>query len=249
MPKGQQMHRFTLLVLILAAISGCASRLVPYREIGDSVVVIGELGLPLGGEAIIEGVFEKNIMVPAGYFNFRVDTVNGQKLAPTTTIYVTGNVPSDHKPGTHATLHGSERGTVSYRPMMNYESMDDPRFIRGQELETAFVIGAGLNDLKREIPYWPALKNQSEQKFVPHGKKVKDVLAYYDLSLSQMRFEDEPPGILRSLSIENIGKYKSLRIYLKRNDLLFSDTLSWDYSIIMETSVNDVEENKPPRWP
>jgi hypothetical protein len=107
-------------------------KLVPVAEIGSKVLILGQLGVPIGETVTVSGVKKANGPL-ADYF--WVDTVNGKKLSGVRGIQVEGiaNWPD----GTRATLRGHEVGTIRFLSLRDGNT--DPRNKRFKPHQTIFL--------------------------------------------------------------------------------------------------------------
>src|SRR5690349_652607 len=69
------------------------------------------------------------------------------------------------------------------------------------------------------------------QSFV--GKTVGELLDTQHLPLSDCRFSDEPPGVLRALFFPKQG----LRVALKRQPSLFSQQMRWAPDVVRQAEI------------
>ncbi len=109
------MRKFSVLVIALVlGIVGIAARddavtRFPANEIGKKLLIIGDLGVPLGEEVTISGEKRKNGPLDEWFW---VEQLNGKRLAFRLGIQVNGI--SEWPDGTKASLVGFERGVVEY---------------------------------------------------------------------------------------------------------------------------------------
>ena len=80
---------------------------VQEADIGASVTVMGRLGVPVGTRVTVRG---KKVSGPKSPAVFRIETVNGKKLAKT--VGMTAGAIKSWPDGTEATICGHERGTI-----------------------------------------------------------------------------------------------------------------------------------------
>jgi len=83
---------------------------VPLSDIGSRTVILGHLGLPIGEEVTIHG--HKPAPVSMAWYNFEVDTLNGEVLKHPVKIVVRGieKWPTN----TLATIRGYEAGDIRF---------------------------------------------------------------------------------------------------------------------------------------
>ena len=109
------------LLLLLGAESTPRPTTVAGQDIGRRVVILGELGLPVGQDATIAGV--KKPVAPG--LNFIVESIDGKPAPKGLRIRVDGI--GKWPDGTKATLRGNEIGTLRFVHLdeTNYGPDDD----------------------------------------------------------------------------------------------------------------------------
>jgi len=114
------------LLLLIGAEPTTRPTRVPCERIGESVIILGKLGLPVGEVSTIAGV--KKAGGPGADIMFTVETIDGKAAPQGLRIQVDGvaNWPF----GTKATLRGYEVGTLRLQGLdgTNYTGADDPRY-------------------------------------------------------------------------------------------------------------------------
>jgi hypothetical protein len=95
---------------------------VPATKIGDELVILGDLGLPIGKQVTISG--HKHAIGPLRDI-FLVETVNGDPVPPETRVTISGIESWPEK--TIATLRGCEVGTLRFLQLneTNYGRHDE----------------------------------------------------------------------------------------------------------------------------
>lgn len=73
------------------------------------------------------------------------------------------------------------------------------------------------------------------QPFV--GKTVAELIDAQHLTLSDCRFIDEPPGVLRELSFPTAQRARQLRVALKRQPSLFSEQMQWSPDAVRQAQI------------
>jgi hypothetical protein len=111
----------TALLLLLGAEPTPRPTNVASHDVGRRVVVLGELGLPVGQDATIAGV--KKPVGPG--LNFIVESIEGKPSPRGLRIHVDGI--GTWPDGTRATLRGNEVGTLRFvhQEDLNYAPNDD----------------------------------------------------------------------------------------------------------------------------
>lgn len=79
-------------------------QIVPARAIGEEIILIGDLGVPLGTTVTITGSFSDS-----GFNQFKVTSVNGR--THTSTVFL--DYDNKWHDGTTMTIQGYEYGTIS----------------------------------------------------------------------------------------------------------------------------------------
>ena len=77
-----------------------------------------------------------------------------------------------------------------------------------------------------------------DQSFV--GKTVAEFLDHQRIALDDCRFVDEPPGVLRELSVPATKQGRWLRVVLKREPSLFSEQRQWSPDAVRPTQIVEV---------
>src|SRR5258705_12528400 len=102
---------FLILPLLAVVFAGCTTTgaRIPVTDIGERTVILGDLRHTIGQEVTTYGYKLTN-----GPYRdcFRVETVDGRRLAPSTYVHIRGIAAWPDK--TVATIRGYETGTIRY---------------------------------------------------------------------------------------------------------------------------------------
>jgi hypothetical protein len=114
-------------VLVAGAVSpgpSKAAQRLPYNEIGNTVLIDGDLGRPVGSVVRIQGYKQANGPLANWFW---VERIDGKPLETTRGVLVSGI--SNWKDGTKATLTGYEIGILKFRSLKETNfGPDDPRW-------------------------------------------------------------------------------------------------------------------------
>ncbi len=141
---------FFILPLFAVVFAGCATpgARIPVTDIGVRSVILGDLRRPIGQEVTIHGYKFTN-----GPYRdcFRVETVDGERLAPSTYVHIRGIAAWPDK--TVATIRGYETGTIRYLHIedTNYFDESDLKphqtiFLRFEALKIIEPAGISLGE-------------------------------------------------------------------------------------------------------
>ncbi len=108
--------------------------LIPYRALGETALIIGALGQPLGEEVSVRGKLHRD--AKDGDL-FEVYEVNDRKLSFDRVIPIRGT--AKWKDGTEATLIGYEEATITYLREIRSSPPDAPPFVPRQLAFNYFV--------------------------------------------------------------------------------------------------------------
>jgi hypothetical protein len=113
------------LLLLIGAEPVTRPSTIPCEKIGNGVVILGELGLPVGQACTVTGV--KKAVGPLPEM-FTVETIDGKAAPHDLRIQVNGL--AKWPDGAKATLRGYEVGTLRFQGLdgTNYSGADDPRY-------------------------------------------------------------------------------------------------------------------------
>jgi hypothetical protein len=168
----------TICITVLAAGNAVAQTAPPkqlsHRQVGRAVLIIGELGFPIGKEMIIHG-FKRNIVKQPNMFE--VDEIDGKRLERSIFISVPDleQWPDD----TEATLQGCERGELrflydwqtSLPALAPGERRRDPVQMLFTEFEVRSVISKG----RRRERSWFRGPLPAEQRAFEHSMRLHRV--------------------------------------------------------------------------
>jgi hypothetical protein len=116
---------FAACLLLVGAEPAAHHTAVSGDKIGDSVIVLGDLGLPVGQAVTIGGRKER---AGRGRGTFLVETIDGKPTSADLHTHVTGI--RKWREGTKATLRGNEVGTLRFVTIgeTNFTGPEDPRW-------------------------------------------------------------------------------------------------------------------------
>ena len=127
---------FALIAIILtAADKATKTTEVPASDIRARVVILGDLGQPIGETVTIHGTTVRP--GKGDEVDIAVDSVNGKPLRPRTTVQIKGIA---HWPiGAEVEIRGQEVGTVTFTNINHGGwARNDPRFVLRQVLYLSF---------------------------------------------------------------------------------------------------------------